>query len=118
MEAHLLGAIQETQPFILASVIGDFNEEILSYITEIIYIEVPKDIRIERMKQRSINQFGPRALPGGDLYEDEMKFVERMANRDKKMVENWLLSMNCNIITIDGSDTIEQNLAKLLDVLK
>ena len=47
-----------------------------------------------------------------------MKFVERMANRDKKMVENWLLSMNCNIITIDGSDTIEQNLAKLLDVLK
>lgn len=118
MEAHLLGAIQETQPFILASVIGDFNEEILSYITEIIYIEVPKDIRIERMKQRSINQFGPRALPGGDLYEDEMKFVERMANRDEKMVENWLLSMNCNIITIDGSDTIEQNLAKLLDVLK
>ena len=44
-------------------------------------IDVPKDIRIQRVKNRSFEKFGDRMLSGGDLYEQEEKFFALVQSR-------------------------------------
>lgn len=51
--------------FILASVKGEFSSEITDLFTCAILIEVPKGIRMDRVRTRSNDKFGERMLPGG-----------------------------------------------------
>ena len=75
-----------------------------------VLIDVPKDIRIERVKNRSFQKFGNRMLSGGDLYEQEKRFFDLVKSRAENMVEEWVQSLNCPIIRIDGTKSIEENI--------
>ena len=70
----LFREVTEHENFVLAAVKGDYVETIYSLFRLAVLIEVPKNIRIHRVKERSYNKFGKRMLPGGDLYEQEQEF--------------------------------------------
>ena len=40
----------------------------------VVYLDVPLDMRMKRIRQRAIDKFGDRVLPGGDMYEQEESF--------------------------------------------
>lgn len=56
------------QNFILASVIRDYGEGLYSFFQYVILLDVPRDIRLQRVKERSFQKFGRRMLIGGDLF--------------------------------------------------
>ena len=47
---------------------------------------------------------------GGDLYEQEEKFFEFVKSRPENTVEEWIQSLKCPIIRIDGTKSIETGL--------
>lgn len=51
--------IKAHENFVFSSVKGDYGESIYQYA---VLIDVPKDIRIERVKNRSFQKFGSRML--------------------------------------------------------
>ena len=51
-----------------------FKRHTLPFFQYVVLIDVPKDIRIKRVKNRSFQKFGNRMLAGGDLYEKENVF--------------------------------------------
>ncbi len=69
VEECLLYEIRTHENFILASVKGDYGEDIYSFFQSAILLDVPKDIRLQRVKERSFQKFGNRMLSGGDLFE-------------------------------------------------
>mgnify|MGYP002076444880 FL=1 len=73
-------------------------------------IDVPKDVRMRRVKNRSFQKFGNRMLLGGDLYEQEERFFDLVKSRAGNTVEKWIQSLNCPIIRIDGTKPIEENI--------
>ena len=60
--------------YICFSVKGDYGEDIHSFFQYAILPDVPRDIRLQRVKERSFQKFGSRMLSGGDLFEQEEKF--------------------------------------------
>ena len=64
--------IRENDRFVFAAVRGDYGNLLLRSLSHIVLIEVPQEIRKERVRQRSYRRFGERILPGGDLYEKEL----------------------------------------------
>ena len=48
----------------------------------VVFVYVPKDVRVERIKKRSVERFGKEALPGGGRYEAEKEFIEWAASYD------------------------------------
>ena len=68
VEKLLLHEIKTHKDFILASVKGDYGEDIYSLIQYAILLDVPKNIRLKRVKKRSFQKFGNRMLLGGELY--------------------------------------------------
>lgn len=69
VERILLNIISENDSFVLASVKGNFNKDIVSHFKCTVYIETLKETRMKRVYEQSYNKFGERMLEGGDLYE-------------------------------------------------
>ncbi len=95
--------------YVFAAVKGDYGIEKHDY-DYVILIDVPKKIRLKRINQRSYEKFGNRVMPGGDLYENERKFVDMVSKRSKNYVDDWLETLDCPIIKINGTKRIEENI--------
>ena len=104
--------------FILASVKGDYGEDIYSLIQYAILLDVPKNIRLQRVKKRSFQKFGNRMLSGGDLYEQEENFFHFVESRDENTVEEWVKSLKCPVIRIDGTQPIDENTELIIEYIQ
>lgn len=94
---------------ILASVRGNHSDEIVSMFTCAVVIEVPKSVRMERIRNRSYGQFGDRILPGGDLHEQQERFFAMVDKRPEDYPTKWLDGLEIPVITVDGTKAIEEN---------
>ena len=115
VSALLLEDMKKYPDFILASVKGDYGEAVISLFTYAVWINVPKDIRLERVRERSFQKFGDRILPGGNLYEKEKKFLDMVQNRSEQDVENWLKSTNIPVIQVNGTNTVPHNIEIIIN---
>ena len=107
--------------FVLASVTGSFGDEFISNLKCVISIEVPKEIRLKRVHNRSYMLFGEKSCKGGDYYEQIKSFHNFCASRDDNLVNDWLSTLCCPIFRVDGTLPISDNvnqLAKKLNVQK
>lgn len=75
----------------------------------IVLVEVPRDIRLQRVKDRSFRKFGERMLPGGDLYEEENRFFAFAQARAEDTVEKWVQAFGRPVIRVDGTRPAEEN---------
>ena len=118
VERLLLSEMETHENFILASVKGDYGEAIYSFIQYAILLTVPKDIRLQRVKERSFQKFGNRMLVDGDLYEQEEKFFRFVESRDEDIVEEWIKSLKCPVIRIDGTKPIDENANFIIELIQ
>jgi len=109
VEKLLWNEIRAYEHFVFTSVKGDYGETISSFFQYAILINVPRDIRLQRVRNRSFQKFGKRMLFGGDLYEKEEKFFDFVKSRPENIVEEWVQSLKCPVLRIDGLKSIEEN---------
>ena len=109
--------IEEDRRFVFAAVKGNYGDKLPAYLDHVILIEVPKEIRSRRVRERSWQKFGDRVLPGGDLYETEQNWYALTDSRPDDYVTQWLDTVQCPVIRIDGTLPPEENLGKLLPLL-
>lgn len=109
VERLLLQEMKTHENFVFASVKGDYGEDIYPFFRYAVLIEVPKEIRMQRVRERSFQKFGNRMLPGGDLYEKEEAFFAYVGSRAENTVEEWIKYLHCPILRVDGTKPIEEN---------
>jgi adenylate kinase family enzyme len=99
----ILADIKKHPKFVLSAVIGDFGNEIIGRFDAVVIVDVPREIRMERVKKRDFDRFGNRVLAGGDLYEQQLKFYKKVDARSENYVENWIKTLSCPVIRVDGT---------------
>ena len=110
--------ISENNQFVFSAVKGDYGENLIAALDYAILIEVPREIRIQRVKERSYQKFGKRMLPGGDLYEQECAWFTLVENRSEDYVSKWIEQINCPVIRLDGTLPVMDNIDYLLSILQ
>ena len=109
--------ISDNDRFIFAAVKGDYGDKLIASLDHVVLIEVPKQIRRQRVRDGSYQKFGDRILPGGDLYDIESKWFALTDSRPETYVTDWLKTVNCPVIRIDGTLPAEKNLDHIDSVL-
>ena len=99
--------------FVLASVRGDFRKDIAAHFRCVVVVEAPRNIRLQRVRDRSYQKFGARMREGGDLYEQEEAFFHLVQSRDEHMVENWVATLTCPVIRVDGTRPVAETVERL-----
>jgi thymidylate kinase len=112
---HIGNKIKGNGNFDFVSVKGDYGDAIYPFFQYIVLIDVPKDIRFQRVKNRSYQKFGDRMLPGGDLYEQEKCFFKFVESRSGNTVKEWLNTINYPIIQVDGTKPVEENITYIIE---
>ena len=88
----------------------------------VVYLAIPHDRRMARLRQRELARFGERILPGGDMYEQSQEFLAWAASydeggldiRSRRLHEEWLGILPCPILCFEGEYSIEEHLAVLM----
>ena len=106
----LLEDMEKYDNLVLASVHGNYGERVAAMFTGAVWINTPKEIRMERVRNRSYQKFGDRILPGGDLHDKEEYFFNMVSKREESYVTEWLDSMNIPVIQVDGTEPIEKSI--------
>ena len=109
VERLLWQDIKQNPCFVFSAVNGNMTPEINESYSFIFYLDVPHDIRMKRIRQRSVDKFGDRVLLGGDMYEQEEKFFCACEKRTPEKIEDWLKTMSCKIFWLDGTKPIQEN---------
>lgn len=117
-ERLLVSEMKVHESFVYTSVKGDFNESINACFQYAVMVSAPKAIRVQRVKHRSFQKFGNRMLPGGDLYGQEKQFFEFVEGRTEDSVQEWIQSLKCPVLSIDGIRPIEENIKLIIEHFK
>jgi len=110
--------IHDNNNFVFAAVKGDYGDKLIEALDTVVLIELPRGERLERVKNRSFQKFGNRMLQGGDLYEKEGNWLSYVASRPEDLVEEWVLSVKCPVIRVDGRKQVNDTVDYLLSVLR
>ena len=112
--ALLLADLRKPAGLVLAAVKGDFSSAVERLFTWAVLVEVPKGLRMERIRARSRGKFGDRAAPGGDLYRREEEFFAMAAARPEEDAADWLARTGLPAIRVDGTRPPAYNIRVIL----
>lgn len=115
VEQLLMNEVKNHPDFVFAAVKGDYEKDIVSMYDYVIMLEVPQSVRSQRVRNRSFKKFGSRMILGGDLYNQEEAFFQMVESRQGSYVENWLQTVKCPIIRVDGTKPIDENVEYIIN---
>jgi adenylate kinase family enzyme len=125
-QQNLLQAIQNFDSWIIAGSMDSWGGAIIHLFQIVIFLYVPKYIRIQRLKQREFERYGKRIQPLGDMHETHNKFLEWAAQydegmregRNKQRHEEWLKSLNCPFVRFDNDYSLDYLLSETIFKLR
>ncbi len=109
--------ISNNSRFIFTAVKGDYGNKLINALDHIILVEVPKDVRSQRVRNRSFQKFGNKISVGGEHCEKEQRWFAIVESRPDDYVLSWLETIHCPVIRVDGTLPVEDNIKYLLSVL-
>lgn len=89
-------------------------------------IELPPEIRLERLEARERSRFGARVLPGGDMERQHREFMDWAARydaggpeiRSRALHDEWQKKLSCPVVLLDGSMPVGELLRQLAPYLR
>ena len=92
----------------------------------VVFLWIPSEIRMGRLQRREQERYGERIMPGGDMYEKSQEFLDWAASydtggldmRSRQRHEQWLSSLPCPIVCMEGEYAIEEQLAVMMAAIQ
>ena len=123
--SRLLGAISDCEHFVMAGSMDSFHEHFDPFFELVVHLHTDAQIRVKRVHDRELDLFGARILAGGGMYEEHQKFLNDIAGYDfgfggctLQQHEEWIKSLNCKVLGLNGADPLEKNLNIIVDTYK
>ena len=121
----MMREINNSENAVISGSLTDWGDVLIPYFTLAIRIELEQKLRMTRLIEREKERYGSRIESDGDLYQRHIEFVEwakaydngGMDMRSKVKHDDWQKLLSCDILFLDGADTIENNFAKVKDIL-
>ncbi len=115
--------ISECNYFVMSGSICGWDDSFISLFDLGIFVQTPTDIRIERLINRELKEFGDRIQKGGDMYEGHIDFVKWAKSYDNaspperclKLHEKWSDSLNCPVLRINGIYDLSENIKFIME---
>ena len=111
---------------VISGSVADWGLPLLPRFTLAVRIEMDPEVRIARLIAREKQRYGPRIDPGGDMHRQHLEFVEWARGyetggpdmRSRARHDLWERHFTCPILRLDGADSPENHLQKVLQALE
>lgn len=108
--------------WILTGAVCGWGDEFKSRFDFVVFLHVPPEERLNRLRAREVQRYGEEALPGGAGYEASQAFLEWASLYDHageevrslKQQESWMEELTCPILRLEGAGSVEERVAQVL----
>lgn len=108
--------IEKHKKFVFATVNCNWGEKINSAFKLAVLLKAPLDLRMKRINSREYNKFGGRVLKGGDLYESQLKFHNKVLTRTDAHMDKQKQYISCPVVEIDASLPLREIVDKICEI--
>lgn len=116
--------INQHNKWILSGSVMDWGNELIPQFDLVVFVYLPTDVRIERLKKREYERYGDEMLPGRNKYEKVKEFIEWAASYDtgtdygRNLIrhEEWLKRVECTLIRI-GNDNLDDSINNVINAI-
>ena len=115
--ALLQQALAEQATWVLSGSLCGWGDPLTSQFDLVVFLAVPKALRMERLRAREIQRYGERAVaPGGEQHQAHLEFLDWAASyddggldiRSRALHEAWLEVLPCPVIRLEEISCAEQ----------
>jgi len=113
--------------WVLSGSLDGWGNSLIPLFELVVFVYVPKDVRVERLKLREKERYGDEVLYGGGRYESTKEFIDWAAGYDSGLFtgrslprhEKWMEGLSCKIIKIvnhslnESIDTVINSIVRL-----
>ncbi len=108
--------------WVLSGSLCDWGGPLVPLFTLVVFLWIPAELRLSRLKQREIARYGTAALsPGGWFHQNHLEFMAYAASyddggvdiRSRKLHEQWLAGLSCQVLRLETPLTIEEQVARI-----
>ena len=100
------------EKWVLSGSLADWGNAVIPYFDLVVFVTLPHEIRMERLKKREYERYGGAIFEGGVRYENSNAFLEWAAQYDDggmdirslKSHEVWLKRVACPILRIVNNE--------------
>jgi len=103
--------------WVLSGSFGGWGDPIIPLLDLVVFLYVPTAIRIQRLRTREAQRFGPEAVaPGGSMHQQAEEFIEWASHYDDGTQEGrnlarhqaWLAKLPCRVLRLDGTRQLQE----------
>jgi len=115
-----LGAALRVQPhWVLSGSLCGWGDVFIPLFDLVVFLWVPSDIRLARLRARERARYGDAIAPGATLHDRSEAFLAWAAGYDegldvpercRRLHETWLAALPCPVLRIEGAAAVEANL--------
>ena len=101
---------------VLSGSLAGWGDPLIPRFTLAVRLVTPTPVRMERLRQRELQRYGARVLPGGDMHEQSQAFLDWAARyddgvppiRSQALHDLWQRQLTCPLLTLDGTLPVEE----------
>jgi len=120
LKKRLMADIDAHPHFVMSGSMDSYNQPFMPLFDLAVLVHAPADVRVARVEARESGWFGGRILPGGDMHENHLKFIDGIRRYDtdgspsRAVHEQWASTLPCPVLRIDGTRPVEENVVRIL----
>ena len=108
----ILKALAECDAAVVSGSVYGWGKKLEESFSTVVFLTVPAPVRIERLRERELKQFG---RVDSEFLEWAAQYDEgRMSGRSLRKHREWLSSLSCPIVHIDGVVTVAHAVETIL----
>jgi adenylate kinase family enzyme len=123
---ELQEALAEHGSWVLSGSLCGWGDPLIPLFELVVFLWVPTEVRIARLRAREVREFGAEALaPGGSLHRNHEEFIAWARDYDTGGLdmrslsrhEAWLARISCPTIRFEGEVTVANQVSRILEEL-
>lgn len=111
-----------TGRWVVSGTLDGWAEPVTGEAELIVFLQVPTEVRLDRLRRREQERFGEALLPGGAMHRNHLEFLEWAAHYDDGSLpgrnlprhEKWLAGLALPVLRLDGTRPTEELVAAVL----
>lgn len=118
-------AISRVDSYIVGGSLISWGEEWLSMFDLVVFLHVPKEIRMQRLVNRELERYGDiiytdpeRSRLFREFYDWASKYDDRdFTGRNVRVHEEWLSKVSCRVVEIRGDTSVGERVGRLGELI-
>lgn len=112
--------------WVLSGSMDGWGDALIQSADWIVFVDTPTPLRLERIKARESERYGPRILPGGDMHENHLAFLAwaagyetgAQAGRNRARHEQWLRQLTLPVLRVSADLPVEALVSRVMATIQ